>query len=900
MAVVSLGNEVLDCRAIILDPTHRLMVEARFEEDLRTLLEVRQRLFAKVPVVDPLASDTSVCSATCPASPATTVLHPTGPLTASPPVASHSDSEGVDSSIEQAVEPIRWRPLDEKGRHRAGCNLRLPEVPELPCLRAPETASTGKSDVRADEGGLPVTPPRSRTLPLGEECEAGDKVDGPGSRQHACQFSASVATTVATAAKDFKTVASGAAPSPFDLSLHPEENHLSLEAETVTDMAALRQLPAARRAPGATNLPTLVATPRTCEFHIEEASLLQEFNRLSGVLQRHGFSTPQHQVEMLTQRGHESGSMRIVADGQSLLSVCAEVVSAFEDRGRRLGEAMLARRTEERQAVDARVQSLLRDNLKLEEEVKTLRSQARTKQSAAQECISQRQPSRGAPSRDGELAEAVAKVRAAEATARHRERELEKMRTRFEQVLAEGERHREKERELLARPLRRGLARDEALLETALAHQSHAEAIQAEVVSLGKQLRDVTFQLDASEERRRSLEAQQQFSTATPCQAGVHAQGGPPSQTSREVELLQRELAHERELRTHAEDHLRRQQLEYTESRSELEVSLKAAEARSRELQQYIKPEPTASEQRWQREAFRLREQVAEAQRAWHGVDTRTLMRRDKVIRSLGLTRKDGKTCDAVAAMLDVCGMLHITELRDVVAKVRSLSVAASALPNLEKYVRESLQIVGELDASSKPPEDPGQALVSLRAIGKEIRKLRSECTELSKSEQAAAREKAHVAAQVSTAEAAAAKASERNDRLNGELQRVRTEMSERLSVQASTQRESAAWQALLVELQMPPDTTQQECARRVAELCAGDALLSDLLAKFRCSKRIDLPQHIASMIQHFEESVASQRIVEALQKLLRVSGIDEVLPELREVLDVGALRRRHAAAAVS
>ena len=51
-------------------------------------------------------------------------------------------------------------------------------------------------------------------------------------------------------------------------------------------------------------------------------------------------------------------------------------------------------------------------------------------------------------------------------------------------------------------------------------------------------------------------------------------------------------------------------------------------------------------------------------------------------------------------------------------------SVAASALLNLDKCVREYLQMVGELDHSSKFPGDLGQALVSFRAIGKESLKV--------------------------------------------------------------------------------------------------------------------------------------------------------------------------------
>merc|ERR1719230_1293861 len=89
---------------------------------------------------------------------------------------------------------------------------------------------------------------------------------------------------------------------------------------------------------------------------------------------------------------------------------------------------------------------------------------------------------------------------------------MDQLRVRLEQAIAEGTRRQDREREALAKPLRRrGAARDDPLLAVAVAHQARAESLQAELVTLTKHSHTLSFQLDASEEKCRKLEAQRQF-----------------------------------------------------------------------------------------------------------------------------------------------------------------------------------------------------------------------------------------------------------------------------------------------------------------------------------------------------------------------------------------------------
>jgi len=98
---------------------------------------------------------------------------------------------------------------------------------------------------------------------------------------------------------------------------------------------------------------------------------------------------------------------------------------------------------------------------------------------------------------------------------------------------------------------------------------------------------------------------------------------------------------------------------------------------------------------------------------------------------------------------------------------------------------------------------------------------------------------------------------------------------------------------ALAVELRLPQSAAPSECLQRVMELRIGEATLEGLAAQLRCRERKELPQRLEALVRLCDERVAAQRIVDALQKLLRAGSVEEVLPAMKEVLDVAALRRR-------
>ncbi|CAJ1370404.1 unnamed protein product [Effrenium voratum] len=82
----------------------------------------------------------------------------------------------------------------------------------------------------------------------------------------------------------------------------------------------------------------------------------------------------------------------------------------------------------------------------------------------------------------------------------------------------------------------------------------------------------------------------------------------------------------------------------------------------------------------------------------------------------------------------------------------------------------------------------------------------------------------------------------------------------------------------------------------RMAELaetnnCQAD-LLQSLASAMRCSTQELLPCAEA-LVKLCDEHVAAHRIVTLLQNLLYVQNITDVLPALKEVLDVAALRQK-------
>lgn len=568
------------------------------------------------------------------------------------------------------------------------------------------------------------------------------------------------------------------------------------------------------------------AVGSVCELRVEDPSLVGEFEKLNGLLRRHGFREVPHQMEPLPVPDAASlgaaAMARIVADGRGLWGVCGEVLLAYEDRGRRLQEALLTGRREDRQQRDSRVRSLLNENAKLQEGLRAAKAgdAALIRTSAASPSpASTGGSSIASPSR--ELSELQLRTRAAEATARHREKELEKLRTRLEQATADAAKRQERDRLAVARPLARkkGGSKDDPLLEAAVAHRARADSLQAEVSSLTKQVHVLSFRLEEAEDKLRAAEVQKSRASASSKATVSPAKVGLRS----EVTKASQELAKERELRADAEEQLCQEQERHASEVRKLSLSLQRAEEQLEQHRAEVRSsarQPSASELRWQREAMRLRDDLAEVRRAWKAVDTRGLIKRDKELRRLGLDARGLEETmpksELVSCLLEVCRLLQLSDFSQIGAKVSDLvfrrmplkpvtaemhTQTASPEPSpTEALGHGALEVLQELDGCTAASLDPSQALVRLRAL----------CTS------------------------------------GGE---------------SSCNREEA----------------------RVMERLA---------AALRC-EHAEVPQRAEGLLRLCDERLAAQKIVDALQKLLAVDELTEVLPTLKEVLDVSALRRK-------
>merc|ERR1719305_2197187 len=166
---------------------------------------------------------------------------------------------------------------------------------------------------------------------------------------------------------------------------------------------------------------------------------------------------------------------------------------------------------------------------------------------------------------------------------RHREREMEQLRTRWDQAVAESARRQEREREALAKPLRRRAAtRDDPLLSVAVAHQARAEALQAELHALTKHSHTLSFKVEAAEEKCRKLEAQQQFRPNIRSRSSDAS--GDVAQAS-ELDLLRQNAAREAELRARAEEQLQEQAEVHARDSQALGKRLRELEAHSSMLE---------------------------------------------------------------------------------------------------------------------------------------------------------------------------------------------------------------------------------------------------------------------------------------------------------------------------
>lgn len=269
--------------------------------------------------------------------------------------------------------------------------------------------------------------------------------------------------------------------------------------------------------------------------------------------------------------------------------------------------------------------------------------------------------------------------------------------------------------------------------------------------------------------------------------------------------------------------------------------------------------EPTAAELRWQREALRLRDKHDELWRLWKTVDTRGQMKRDKELRALGLDQKglelEASKTDLVNILMDVCRLLQLGAVSEVVPGVSRVCEATAALPGLNAFTR------GVCDAMTAVEGEP----VSLPAGGEGD----------------------------GWCEARLAKLRELFEELSRLRPRGKLGASSQSESQDQNPQPDAAWKSVAAALQLQELASPNEVIEKVAELRLGAAVLQGVLEKLRCGAAKDLPQALEAVLQLCDERVAAQRIVDALQKLLHVSCITEVLPALKDVLDMSALRRR-------
>jgi len=402
--------------------------------------------------------------------------------------------------------------------------------------------------------------------------------------------------------------------------------------------------------------------------HLEDSAEFLQFSRL---LRRHGFEAPQ-----------PSGG-RIALDVKRLWSLCTEVLHAYGERGRRLQQALLGERSEERQRSDGRVQDLLRQNSKLQEELNATRSSRRDlaadRDATASSLMTS--PTRTQPGRDRDKSapDLAFRTQKAEALARQRERELEKLKKRLEQAFAAVKR---KEIESPEPHGKKVIKADCA----------------AETISLRKQVSSLTFRLEEAEAKLRQAEAVQSRQRAPlPTLPTLPASPAETQEASR-VEA-KKALQAERELRADLEEQLREVQLRHAAEVRSMSGSLQEAQEKADRFQAELRMRYT-SETTWQREASKLRDDLMEARKTWKGMDARSLMKRDKELRRVGLDahalEESIPKADLLDMFLELCRVMKTKDMAGLLGEVKRL---ASRQPNVEAS-QEMMQLAqGSLDA---------------------------------------------------------------------------------------------------------------------------------------------------------------------------------------------------------
>jgi len=426
----------------------------------------------------------------------------------------------------------------------------------------------------------------------------------------------------------------------------------------------------------------------SCALLVEEP-MIGDFKTVIQMLRRNGFQEVQHALmsKDADAKGVPGGQLtELVADGHGLWTTCAEVLLAYENRGRRLQQALLGERTEERCRRDGRVHSLLHENSKLQEELKAAKETRRAGTSgsrsgdtsfgsSAQSTWSPNGPSpssRPSPqaagaSRDRQLQELTVRAQKAEIAARQRERELEKMKSRLEQALSDAAKRKERERSALARVSKKAAREDPA--EALIAHKAASEAAQAEASALRKQVHILSFQLEEAEDKLRQMQA-------VKARVVVRTVEDAPETSTGDAEAL----AEERGRRVGLEEQLKESHLRYSEQISRLSASCREAEEEVAKLKTELHErarEPRPVDTRLQREVLKLREELAEVRKAWKTTDTRSLIQRDKELRRLGLDaaalEEQLAKPDLCAVLVELCRLVRVPSVAEVVPEVGRL-----------------------------------------------------------------------------------------------------------------------------------------------------------------------------------------------------------------------------------
>eukprot|EP00746_Dinoflagellata_sp_MGD_P000668 gnl/MRDRNA2_/MRDRNA2_101199_c0_seq1.p1 gnl/MRDRNA2_/MRDRNA2_101199_c0~~gnl/MRDRNA2_/MRDRNA2_101199_c0_seq1.p1 ORF type:complete len:1060 (-),score=211.34 gnl/MRDRNA2_/MRDRNA2_101199_c0_seq1:45-3197(-) len=462
---------------------------------------------------------------------------------------------------------------------------------------------------------------------------------------------------------------------------------------------------------------------------------LQGFEKLNSLLLRNGFREVPHRLECCEQATDSPPRLpKLAIESSGLWELCAEILRGFEDRGKRLQDSVHRTLSEERQQRDARIQGLLRQNSRLTEEVQSLQEEIGRRNADGSKYS-------GTPSRTKEIEkefhEASLRVRAAEAAARCRDRELDRLKGKLEQLLDADQRRQASAREAVSkwtRDRRTAVSnnKDGTLLEMVRAFQSQIESLTAEGKLLSKQVHTLTFELEAAESRGRKLEAAQQLQPPNLSESCDASSAVTCSQSSllASQQKMEDMVVQERALRTELQEQLLKQQVSHETDSARLSATLHHARSELQEAiceRQEAERAPTPGERKWKREALRARDELAEVRRLWRVTDSREGMRRDKDLKALGLDshglQERVHKGDLVRLLLDICQVLRVGDLVQILPRLRNLDSAISALSGVESFADSVLSLLSKVSGSNTTPS-PTEALQILQHLCDEVNDL--------------------------------------------------------------------------------------------------------------------------------------------------------------------------------